>query len=493
MMPERKASPNSFAVTTPGLSATRWLSYVLAAHPEVYVAHGKHRLDAVVRGDFEKSKGSADLDSLIHGNDLRDFYEKASLEEVLTRYQETRPEARALGCVHTYTIDSLIRAARTPEALARVQVWNVVRHPVSYIASHYALVRSAESHPALYRLYLEQVFPQALEACPELYLLECRDFREFLAFAVSCYGVADRIHDLCYPHLRHVKMEDLTKRLEVLQEVCESLTGLSYPPETLQVFLQGGAVNQHRSPDAIKDPHAVFASWEPWQQDIAVMMIPGTVLDWLEGLGYDISMLRVPPSCPPAGPRATSPAPCLADYLRTLDPQHPLLAWLAQQGTSPIQSIESEFQGFDLVRYQGRDYAVARVLASSDLSSLSPDALHDFQEKGLCLSATSVAELWVAIWQVISARPELLKENGEFNLVAFRGKVFALAKSLGPFDLTRTTPKELTKHEQRGLVLTGSTEDEIRGRINSLRRRMWVKSVLRRALSVMHGRAPWSG
>jgi hypothetical protein len=456
------SSPRFFAVTTPGLSATRWLSYVLAAHPDVYVAHGKHRLDAVVRGDFERSKGSADLDSLVHGNDLFDFYVRASLEEVLLRYQETRPGARALGCVHTYTIESLVRAARRPEVLARLQVRNVVRHPVSYIASHYSLVRSAESHPALYRLYLEQVFPQALEAFPELFLLECPDFRAFLAFAVSCYGVADRIHDACYPGLRHVKMEDLTTSVEILQDSCESLTGLCYSPEMLAEFLQGGAVNRHRSADAIKDPQAVFAGWEPWQQDMAVVMIPGIVLDWLEGIGYDVSMLRAAASRPTAGQRTSSKAPCLGDCLRSLDPQHPLLAWLGRPASSPIRRIEAEFQGFDLVRYRERDYAVARVLGSADLSGLSPEKLRDLEDKGLCLPANSVPELWTAIWQVVSDVPELLEEQVGFNLIGYRGRVFAVVQSAGALDLQRALPDELRELESSGRLFAAPSVAEAR-------------------------------
>src|SRR5262245_29461396 len=107
-------SPRFFGITNPGLSATRWLAHVLGAHPDVFVAHGKHALDSVQREDFVRAKHTAGIDSLVHGNDMQDFYAAHCLEEVLTRYQQEKPAARAFGFVHTYTVHTLVRAARNP-------------------------------------------------------------------------------------------------------------------------------------------------------------------------------------------------------------------------------------------------------------------------------------------------------------------------------------------------------------------------------------------
>src|SRR5579864_6627779 len=119
---EEKLSGRFFAVTTPGLSATRWLAFVLASNKDVFVAHGKHPLDSVMRGDFQREKGTATVDSLARGNDMRSFYERSSLENVLAQYQRTMPEARAHGCVHSYTIHTLAQAAQNPAILGRVRV-----------------------------------------------------------------------------------------------------------------------------------------------------------------------------------------------------------------------------------------------------------------------------------------------------------------------------------------------------------------------------------
>src|SRR5882724_8907772 len=116
-MSKTVSSSRLFVVTTPGLSATRWLAYVLASHPDVFVAHGKHALDAVIRGDFRKEKETANHMSLESGNDMWEFYQQRNLEEVYARYRLIKPEARAFGCVHSYTIDALIRSAKSAAIL----------------------------------------------------------------------------------------------------------------------------------------------------------------------------------------------------------------------------------------------------------------------------------------------------------------------------------------------------------------------------------------
>src|SRR5262249_36251486 len=142
--------PRYFAVTTPGLTATRWLSHVLAAHPDVYVAHGKFAFDSIMDGDFQKERTSANLESLTRGNQTREFYESRPLEEVLALYRGMKRGARACGCVHSYTMHTLAQAAASAATLADMRVLNVVRHPVDFVASHAALVRAAEKHPSLY-------------------------------------------------------------------------------------------------------------------------------------------------------------------------------------------------------------------------------------------------------------------------------------------------------------------------------------------------------
>jgi hypothetical protein len=492
-MPQDNQYPRCFVVTTPGLSATRWLAYVLAEHPDVYVAHGKHALDAVIRGQFTQEQQNGDRDSLVRGNAMQALYDKHSLEAVFTRYQQTKPEARVFGCVHSYTLDGLVLAARSPQTLSNLRILNLVRHPVSYIASHYALVRSAEKYPRLYQLYVERVFPQALRAFPELFLMPCSDTRTFLAFAASCLGVANLIRDLVFPGVRSVKMEELTTRIELLQSVCQELTGLTYSHESLRTFLSRGAVNQHRPQGASKDPHAIFAGWEPWQQDMAQVMVSGAVLDWLEDMGYDVTMLRS--GSPTSGrtnnaPLSEPPVPCLGDHLRMLDQRHPYLEHLTQPGRSKIQFIETEHQGFQLVHQDGKVYALAKSLKGQDPRRLTPEALRELKVKGSCFCADTVAEVWMATARKLFPNPELvaaqtntttprLIEEGfnEFNLVGYGGKVFALAQCVGPTDFTRLSDIKLEELRSKEQIYVADSLEEAKDWIEQLQERLLPRTL----------------
>src|SRR5262249_10804090 len=217
----------------------------------------------------------------------------------------------------------------------------------------------AEKYPTLYQQYVENDFPDALQQFPELFLLPCPDYRDFVAFAVSCLSVASLRLDLSYPGFRHVQMETLTTQVDTLADFCQDLTGLRYEPAVLDNFIRQGAINQHRPGASRQDPHEIYTGWQRWQQDMAHLMIPATVLDWLEGIGYDLSMFRQKYH---GGAEATSQShvPCLGDYLRALDPRHPLLTFQSQTAPSRIRTLDTEYQGFDLKQLGEKFYAVAR-------------------------------------------------------------------------------------------------------------------------------------
>lgn len=457
-----------FAVTTSGLSATRWLAHVLASHPDVFVAHGKHALNSIQRGDFGKERAGSDIDSLVRGNDLQDFYESRSVEEVFAHYREASPAARALGCVHSYTVDTLVRSARSPQFLANVAIVNLLRHPIRYIASHHALVRSSEKHPRLYRHYVECVFPQALREFPELFLLECPDFREFLAFAVSCLGVANWIRDLSYPGIKSVQMEVLTRQVDALGELCEQLTGLSYAPEALVKFVDQGAVNRHRS-SGQNDSALIFNSWQPWQQDMACLMMPPMVLDCLEHWNYDMSLLRATARFSALNDSRRELQPSLVDQLRTMDPRHPLLSLLENPGPNEIQQLDTQLHGFRMIHRSGRYHALAKALAASDPEEIRPNAMRQLRLRGAYLVADSVAMLWGAIANAMRLTPRLIVEGYRgFNLVEQRGRCWAFAHSLGPLDLVQLDPRDLEQLCDRQDCLVGDDVETLKHAIDEV-------------------------
>jgi hypothetical protein len=317
-----------FIATTPGLSATRWLAFVLGSHPDVFIAHGHFPLSSVVQTEFKLEKSKGDVDSLTIGNEMSDFYRTSSLSDVFAAYFAIKPDARAYGNIHSYTLHTLMQRVRNAAELNGINVLNVLRHPVSYIDSHFSLVRSSEQYPRLYRHYAEDVFPEAVREVPELLAMECPDYREFLAFAVSCFSVRNMARDFSHKWRRHMRMELLTTDVQALKTFCEGLTGLTYPYDRLGSFLRHGAINRHRHQGASTEPAAIYESWAPWKKNLAFIVIPDKVLETFESEGYDLDMLRQ--DLPSKDPRKRS-LPTLFDRLSGMDESHPLAAMKFKQ------------------------------------------------------------------------------------------------------------------------------------------------------------------
>ncbi len=139
------------------------------------------------------------------------------------------------------------------------------------------------------------------------------------------------------------------------------------------------------------------------------MMIPGTVLDWLEAMDYDVTMLRVQSSASGKSnaPSSEPAVPSLADYLQMLDQRHPYLAHLTQPGPSVVQFIDTEHRCFELVHQEGKVYAVARSLGvlqphrlsvahavePLDLNELPAEDYEEHRYAGRIFVAASVQEV----------------------------------------------------------------------------------------------------
>jgi len=320
-------NPNNsfFAVTTPGLSATRWISFALATNQDAFVAHGKHPLHSIQHGSLSRERQMGDEESITDGNLMKWFYENLSLDEIHQIFECMKPEAKALGSVHSFTIQSLSKKIQENPGEFRINITNVLRHPVSYINSHFNLVKSAEGHE-LYGHYETDLFPTALVSFPELMLIDCDNYSDFLAFTVSCLSVHNLIYDLnaSVPESSNYRMEDLTTNPELLKSFCEKTTGLPYELPALNQMIQGGAINTHKKDNGRKTPLDIFNQWESWQKDICRIMIPREVLEMFEKNGYEIDMLDIS-ICKPIYSEANhdfTPGISLADHLAKERPSH---------------------------------------------------------------------------------------------------------------------------------------------------------------------------
>jgi hypothetical protein len=355
--------PRRFAVTSEGASATRWLAFALASHPRVFVAHGHFAIDSIVGGEFRREGSQGDAAALALGNAARAIYEASDIDEVFAAYRSVSPDAQAYGNVHSYTLEALLPRLEGRSDAGAIAVANLVRHPVSYIESHFSLVRKAEGHPGLYRGYAFDLFPRALQEYRELYLVDCPDFREFLAFAASCFSVLNVARALGYEQFRHFRMETLTTDGGALRTFCETVTGLEYDANKLDEIVAAGPINRHRKTPTRADPLEIYRGWPAWKRDVVATIVSGQALANFERVGYAVDMLR---DGSYETERDRPRVPCLADALKIMDEDHPFLEGLgreSRQNTVSKATLEPKLlesvAGYNIVQL-GREFIVLK-------------------------------------------------------------------------------------------------------------------------------------
>ncbi|MCL2926303.1 MAG: tetratricopeptide repeat protein, partial [Trichodesmium sp. MAG_R04] len=286
-----KSSCQYFLVTSQGLTATRWLSFVLASNSKVFVAHGHYPLSSVIKGNFHREKTIGDIEALTMGTELQSLYKQKKLQEIYEVYHTVMPEAKVYGGVHTYVLNNLMGSKG--DSLPQLKILNSIRHPVGYISSHSGMVKTAnQNYLRTYTLY-KKMYEEALVKHPEIALTDKIEDEEFIAFVVSCLSVSYQINDLMHSEYQHIKMERFTVDVNLLQEICWYLTGLKYDEQKLKSMIEAGAINKHRKQgNTTQDPQAIYNSWEIWKQDLAHIMLSTELLDKFEENGYNVSMLR---------------------------------------------------------------------------------------------------------------------------------------------------------------------------------------------------------
>jgi SAM-dependent methyltransferase len=130
---------------------------------------------------------------------------------------------------------------------------------------------------------------------------------------------------------------------------------------------------------------------------------------------------------------------------------------------SPVL-VESDYHGYNLLRYRDRAYGLALTAGSRDLAALSPQELAVLEQQQLCVVDRSVDLLKRRILLAdYRFSPELVEENYRgFNLVRYRAEAYALAVALGPFDLTQEPPERLAECGKQGSCLIAPTVDALK-------------------------------
>jgi hypothetical protein len=125
-----------------------------------------------------------------------------------------------------------------------------------------------------------------------------------------------------------------------------------------------------------------------------------------------------------------------------------------------------------------------------DLASLQAAELEELRRKEQAYIADSVEDARHWIEQIDEDRQprSLAPAYRGFNLVAYRGKVWAVARALGPLDLTALPAKDLEEHQGSAQIFVGSSPEEARRWIDQVSYPRKRRSLLSRIYRLAAGR-----
>ncbi|WP_067217228.1 hypothetical protein [Marinomonas gallaica] len=282
-----------FSVVSYGYSASRWVAFALASHPDVFVAHGTYALNSIMDGnpEAERDKGASGdrLDPLTRGRtdlQLKDY----SLGELYELCQTQYPGRASYGNVHTFVPRELFYKADFEHV--KPSVFHLVREPFAFVTSHTSGVLQAEEVPELCEHY-QRFFNLFRERFP--HIQECQWFDpasiQQKAFLVSCYTLFNLAQDIRRygAKMTTVRMEELTIDIDCLKSACEQITGLEYDKATLQVLFNTGALNLHQKKQS--DKPIGYDTWMPWQQEAFRYVLSEELYEYLNELGYPLPTL----------------------------------------------------------------------------------------------------------------------------------------------------------------------------------------------------------
>jgi uncharacterized coiled-coil protein SlyX len=117
---------------------------------------------------------------------------------------------------------------------------------------------------------------------------------------------------------------------------------------------------------------------------------------------------------------------------------------------------------FTIFRYDRWLYAVPHTLAQADIRE---EAIRTHRE---VRRARQVAEFEQALGESVVPMPALVESHMGFNLVSFRGRLTALARSIGPVDLATAADEDLDRLRRQGLCVDGASLGDVKLAIDAL-------------------------
>ncbi len=122
------------------------------------------------------------------------------------------------------------------------------------------------------------------------------------------------------------------------------------------------------------------------------------------------------------------------------------------------------YKDYNLVKYEDRTYAILQGI-DLDLSLIKRSELKKYQDEKKCYVHDSADEIKKCIDKNGISIPELLESYKNFNLVRYKGCVYAILQGIS-FDLAKTEKHELKKYQDNSMLFIGNSIDEVKDFIN---------------------------
>lgn len=288
-----------FCVTANGPAATRWFCFVLASHPEVFVTHGSYPLDSVIAGSYKDERAliqaPINVDAVTRGRITERFIKTTPLDELYAEFRRQFPHYQVYGCVHSFVLHELFNKPKLFDL--DLTIFNLIRNPINYIASHTQLVIDAkvfaeELHKHYTRFYEKQFladYPEFLAKFPEFDPSNI----EHIGHVLSCYTIKRQQSDL--NHFKgivdNILMEKLVSDIDYLRSACNKVTGFSYETEQVLPFISGGALNSHRKQGGSSGEN-IYRKWSKLFKQIFNFLLDEEDLSVYQTNGYDLNFVE---------------------------------------------------------------------------------------------------------------------------------------------------------------------------------------------------------
>ncbi len=120
---------------------------------------------------------------------------------------------------------------------------------------------------------------------------------------------------------------------------------------------------------------------------------------------------------------------------------------------------------YGIFRFGKQVYAIPRSFDSLDVTE---EKVHSHSE---VVVANSLVEMEGLINETVSCAefPELLESYKDYNLVTFKDRIYAIAQSLGEFDLMRVEEPQLKEYQERDECIIGDGIDDVKKLIDHQR------------------------